>query len=293
MQYIVPLFFIFFHFFFEAEIFTFAKKQKTMEYTGNIYKMRTEHTEPITYYLMHSEGELKLNDLLGKQLSLQFKGIINCVSCGKKTKTSFGQGYCYPCFMNSPENEPCVLRPELCQAHLGIARDMEYAQTHCLQEHIVYLAVSSEIKVGVTRKTQMPTRWIDQGASFSAVLARTPNRYTAGLIEVALKAHFTDKTNWQKMLKNEIGANNLAEMLKIAKEKLPAELQIYCTNEPQEFEFKYPVQQFPKKVKSLSFDKETVVQGILTGIKGQYLYFDYENVINIRKHNGYLVQISF
>ena len=136
----------------------------------------------------------------GQEISMQYKGRINCLKCGRETKKSFAQGYCYPCFTTAPETEECVLRPELCRAHEGIARDMDYAKKHCLIEHVVYLSLTSGLKVGVTRNTQVPTRWIDQGAVKALELARTPNRYTAGLIEVALKSHIADKTNWRKML---------------------------------------------------------------------------------------------
>src|SRR5680860_390816 len=159
---------------------------------------------------------------------MNFTGKINCISCGKKTKTSFGQGFCYNCLQTAPEASESIMRPELSKAHLGIARDMEWAEKHDLIEHIVYLAVSSEVKVGVTRIHQIPTRWIDQGASSAIKLATTPNRHISGIIEVLLKKHFTDKTNWRTMLKNEIAQNiNLLDEKNKVYQLLPAELKKY------------------------------------------------------------------
>ena len=175
-----------------------------MQLEGNIRKMKTELAEPIKYRLRIGEEKINMNELIGQEISMNFTGQINCISCGKQTKTSFGQGFCYNCLQTAPEASESVLRPELSKAHFGMARDMEWAEKHDLINHFVYLAVSNEVKVGVTREHQIPTRWIDQGASYAIKLAKTPNRHIAGIIEVFLKNHFTDKTNWRSMLKNEI-----------------------------------------------------------------------------------------
>ena len=170
-----------------------------MEIVGNIRKMESFHGEVINYFLPLGDQKVAMNELIGKSLSMEFQGQIHCIKCGRKTGKSFAQGFCYPCFTTAPETEECVLRPELCRAQEGVARDMEYAKQHCLGEHVVYLSFTSGVKVGVTRHTQVPVRWIDQGAIRAIEFARTPNRYTAGLLEVAMKAHIADKTNWRKL----------------------------------------------------------------------------------------------
>ncbi len=260
---------------------------------GNILKMRTELSEPVRYYLPLGENEVKMNELIGKNISLQFTGQINCISCGKQTKTSFGQGFCYNCMQTAPEASESIMRPELSKAHLGIARDMDWAEKHDLIDHIVYLAVSNDVKVGVTRIHQVPTRWIDQGASYAIKLAKTPNRHIAGIIEVFLKKHFTDKTNWRAMLKNE-----LAENINLEKEKqkvlhlLPKELQKYAEPDNGITSIHYPVKNFPTTIKSVGFDKTPQINGVLMGIKGQYLIYENGTVLNIRKHNGYYLKIN-
>lgn len=256
--------------------------------------MISEHKEQIEYFIRNKDFEIKLNEILNKKIKISFLNEIYCILCGKKTPKSFGQGFCYPCFVSVPETEECVFNPELCRAHEGIARDMKYAEENCLKEHYVYLAISSHIKVGVTRKSQIPTRWIDQGASKAMKLCLTPNRFTAGLIEVELKKHLPDKTNWQKMLKNEIDlqTNILFEKQKVI-DILPDNFRQYISDENIVYEFNYPVLKYPKKVKSLSLDTNNVIEGILTGIKGQYLIFDDGSVLNIRKFGGYLVYFEF
>lgn len=264
-----------------------------MQLEGNIRKMRTELVNPVKYALPIGENLLEMNDLIGKGISMKFDGQINCVSCGKQTKTSFGQGYCYNCLQTAPEASESVLRPELSKSHLGIARDMEWAEKHDLIDHVVYLAVTTEIKVGVTRIHQVPTRWIDQGASSAIKLVTTPNRHIAGIIEVFLKKHFTDKTNWRAMLKSETAlvCNLLEEKAKVI-ELLPAELRKYAEPDNSIVEIQYPIHQYPDKIKSISFDKLPTIEGVLTGIKGQYLIFEDHTVLNIRKHNGYYLQIK-
>ena len=261
--------------------------------SGNIIKMRSEFADPIQYFLPIGETELPMNDLIGKSISMKFTGQINCISCGKRTKTSFGQGFCYNCLQTAPEASETVMRPELSKAHLGIARDMEWAREHDLIDHFVYLAVSGELKVGVTRHHQVPTRWIDQGASEAIILACTPNRHISGVIEVYLKNFFSDKTNWRSMLQNKtVQEYILPEEKEKAYQLLPAELQQYLHSDNQIWKMNYPCSEFPEKIASVSFDKDTVISGILNGIKGQYLIFSDGRVLNIRKHNGYFLEIN-
>ncbi len=265
----------------------------TMRYNGTLLKMETKLVNPIEYELPIGDELIYMNPLIGKYIALKWLKEIYCVACGRKTNKSFAQGFCYPCFLNAPETSECIFRPELCRAQDGIARDMEWAENHCLQDHIVYLAISSGIKVGVTRSGQIPTRWIDQGAWQAIKLAKTPNRYTAGLIEVALKEHISDRTNWQRMLKNQLieGVD-----LTIAKKNmiahLPSDLQNYISEEDNITEINYPVNEYPEKVKSLSFDKLGEIAGRLWGVKGQYLIFDDGTVVNMRKHTGSMVELE-
>lgn len=263
-----------------------------MQITGNLLKMKTELAEPVQYSLRLNEEKVPLNEWLGKHITLKYEHQINCVNCGRKTAKSFAQGFCFPCFKDSPENAECIIRPELCKGHLGEGRDITWEQEHHVQPHIVYLALSSGVKVGVTRSTQMPTRWIDQGASKAMILAETPNRYYAGMIEVAMKSFLTDKTNWQKMLKGEMSSESLMEVKDILREKFTEELVSYFSPQDHLTEIKYPVIKHPAKVTSVSFDKFPEITGTLFGIKGQYLIFDDGRVINIRNHSGYLVTFS-
>jgi hypothetical protein len=256
---------------------------------GQVVKMRTELKEEVQYHLPLNGELIHLNPFIGSKIKLVYLNQINCLSCGKKTKKSFGQGFCYPCFMNAPEASPCILRPELCEAHLGKGRDLEFEEKHHNQPHIVYLALNSAIKIGVTRDTQVPTRWIDQGAASAIALAEVPYRRLAGEIEVFMKEKYTDKTNWQRMLKNEIlqGVDLLEEREENAELMDQANLGEYISDSEDIISINYPVLEYPKLVKSLNFDKEPVVEGVLTGIKGQYLMFDAKYVINIRKFSGY------
>lgn len=264
-----------------------------MTFEGTLEKMTAEYGQPVQYFLPFAAGPVAMNPIIGRTLTLSFNGQINCLGCGRPTKKSFGQGYCYPCFVSSPETEDCVLRPELCRAHEGVARDMDYARTHCLIEHVVYLADTGAAKVGVTRHHQVPTRWIDQGASQALVLARTPNRYLAGCIEVALKSHLADKTNWRRMLSGNSPTVALTEIASLCAAWLPDGLTQYlCQGEPEQWSLGYPVTTYPAKVTSIDLDKTPVFSGVLQGIKGQYLIFESGKVINLRKYGGYYLYFS-
>jgi hypothetical protein len=264
-----------------------------MSYLGQLYKMKSTHNEIVEYQLELNEI-IDMNQLVGKSVSIKWSGKINCVSCSKSISKTFGQGFCYPCFLNAPEASECIIRPELCRAHLGQGRNVDWEEKNHNQPHIVYLAATNTVKVGITRSSNVFTRWVDQGASSSIILAETPNRYTAGLLEVALKDFFTDKTNWQRMLKNEIDNTiDLTEEKWKLENVLPSDLFQHFTEDDTIYNFNYPVNCFPSKIKSLTFDKEREVSGILNGIKGQYLLFDNDRVINLRKHTGYWIEIAF
>lgn len=262
-----------------------------MQYEGVLTKMETEYGKPIQYYLVFENSFLNVNQLLDKNMTINFVGF-QCLNCGKKKKI-YRQGFCYDCFYSSAAVGDWIMKPELSTAHLGIAdRDLAYEEKVQLQPHIVYLALSSEVKVGVTRKTQVPMRWIDQGANEAIAIVEVPNRYLAGITEVALKNHYADKTNWRKMLTNDIEAVDLvAERLKL-ENLIPTEVRDYFYSEKNDlYQMDYPVLQFPTKVKSLNLDKTPSFEGKLTGIKGQYLLFEDGTVFNVRGSEGYVVQI--
>jgi len=261
---------------------------------GNILKMRTVLANPVKYFLPVGEKEIDMNALIGKKIKMQFNGQINCISCGKITKTSYNQGFCYNCLRTAPEADDSVVHPELSRAQFGIARDMKWAQQHDLIDHIVYLAVTSDLKIGVTRYHQVPTRWIDQGASSAIKVAKTPNRHIAGIIEMFFKKYYTDRTNWKNMLENETApVINLLNEKNKAVQLLPAELKKYYCEDDEIITIKYPVNSLPEKLKNISFDKNRLIEGVLTGIKGQYLIFDDGTALNIRKHNGYFLNIEY
>ncbi|MEQ8910039.1 MAG: DUF2797 domain-containing protein [Vicingaceae bacterium] len=266
---------------------------ETRTYEGNLRKMPTVYEAPIKYKLPLGEETIQLNPLIGTQIKMHFTGLINCINCGRKTNKSFAQGFCYPCFRDAPQNAECIIRPELCRAHLGEGRDPEWEERNHNQPHVVYLAVSSGLKVGVTRSTQVPYRWIDQGAWKAIKLAETENRYQAGMIEIDLKQYVSDKTAWQRMLKNE-----LADELEVlaAKEKMQKlmddEHNQFDSKDDKIYEIEYPVIEYPTKVKSHNLDKEPTLEGKLMGIKGQYWLFEGGKVINIRKYGGYYVELE-
>lgn len=263
-----------------------------MTYEGVLTKMQTELGNPIQYYLVFENSFLNLNQLLDKEMEITFQGY-QCLNCGKKKKI-FRQGFCYDCFMSSPAVGDWIMKPELSTAHLDIEdRDLVYEKRVQLQPHILYLALSSEVKIGVTRGTQVPTRWIDQGASQAIPIVEVPNRYLAGIAEVALKNQYVDKTNWQKMLKNEIVQVNLIQERLKAGTYLPQEVKEYFSEQhPTIIELNYPVLNYPKKVISLSLDKVPNFRGKLSGVKGQYLLFQDGTVFNIRTFEGYVVKIQ-
>ncbi|CAA0215577.1 DUF2797 domain-containing protein [Tenacibaculum maritimum] len=262
-----------------------------MEYQGVLKKMITENTDTIQYYLDMEADFLNMNQLLDKEIGLAFV-TYECLNCHLERKI-YRQGFCKSCFFETPNAGDWIMRPELSKAHLGIEdRDLTYEKKVQLQPHIVYLANSSTIKVGVTRKQQVPTRWVDQGAHEAIEIVEVPNRYLAGITEVALKEHVADKTNWRKMLKNDIEDVNLVDWQERLKEFIPEEAKEYFIENNSETILRFPVHKYPEKPKSLNLLKTPEYIGKLVGIKGQYLIFEDDTVFNIRGNEGLVVKIT-
>lgn len=265
-----------------------------MNYSGPINKMHTELLDTVNYHLPIGDDLVCMNDLIGKEISLIYSHKIICVGCGRQTVKSFNQGFCYPCFKNSPAAAEWIIHPELSKAHLGIEdRDLAYEQQVQLKPHIVYLSLTSGLKVGVTRDTQIPTRWIDQGAVQAIILAQTPNRYLAGMIEVSLKKYLADKTNWRQMLMNLHADVDLINEKHKVKQLLGEEYLQYVLPKDDIITINYPILNYPVKVTSIGFDKVPEFAGKLTGIKGQYLYFENGIVLNVRTYSGYVVELGY
>ncbi|TXH71417.1 MAG: DUF2797 domain-containing protein [Thiothrix sp.] len=263
--------------------------------------MHNQLAEPVEYQLVLNNEEIPLAPYLGKPIKLVYTGKIHCIHCGRLSKKSFNQGYCYPCFMKLAQCDTCIVKPELCHYASGTCREPSWGEQHCMQPHFVYLANSSTLKVGITRQGQLPTRWIDQGAVAALPILKVQSRYLSGLMEVAFKDHVADKTNWQQMLKGEAEPIDLAaerdSLLPQVQDALRdlrhrfGDQAVELLPQAEVVNIRYPVLAYPSKVKSLSFDKEPVVTGVLEGIKGQYLLLD-TGVINIRKFAGYEVEFS-
>lgn len=269
--------------------------------SGVLRKMHSRLESPVSYSLPLGEQKVPLNEHIGQPLKLKFSGQINCVHCGRNTNKSFNQGYCYPCFQSLAQCDSCIIHPEKCHFHKGTCREPEWGEQHCMQDHVVYLANSSGVKVGITRATQIPTRWVDQGAVQALPIVRVRSRLQSGALEVMFRQHVSDKTNWRDMLKGSDHRLDLeAEKSRLLKE-CDADLKdlqqrfgfhaISVLGSVDTLEIDYPVLEYPTKVVSMNFDKDPVVEGTLLGIKGQYLMFD-TGVINMRRYGGYNIEVS-
>lgn len=269
--------------------------------TGTLRKMKARLENPVRYAMSLGDNAIDLNPFLDKPIQLLYTGTINCVNCGRKTAKSFNQGYCFPCFQKLAECDSCIIHPEKCHFDQGTCRDPAWGERYCMQDHIIYLANSSGLKVGITRAIQVPTRWIDQGATQALAIMRVRSRLQSGTLEVMFKQHVADKTNWRDMLKGDATELNLHEEAESLLAKCQDEIKelaerfgffaITVLNGIEPVTINYPVVSYPEKITSLNFDKTPAVEGVLLGIKGQYLIFD-SGVINMRRYAGYEIQLN-
>lgn len=267
---------------------------------GSLSKMAVRLGETAQYAFRLDEQEVPVNPLLGKRVRLEFLGAIHCSHCGRKTKKSFSQGYCYPCFTKLAQCDSCIVSPEKCHFDAGTCREPEWGERYCMTDHVVYLANSSGVKVGITRASQIPTRWLDQGASQALPIFRVATRQQSGLVEDLLRTQVADKTNWRALLKGDAVPLDLPairdQLLESCAEGIAALQQrfglqaIQPVGDADVLEIRYPVEAYPTKVASHDLEKTPVVEGILRGIKGQYLILD-TGVINLRKYTAYQVAV--
>ncbi len=274
---------------------------RTKMTTGVIRKMAVEATEPVSYWLPMGEERLEVQPLLGSQITLEFTGQIYCIECGRKTTKSFNQGYCFPCLRSLAACDMCIVKPELCHYDQGTCREPAWGESHCMRPHVVYLANSSGLKVGITRASQVPTRWIDQGAVQALPLYEVDSRLQSGWLEVALKRYISDRTDWRAMLKGDPSQLDLL----VERDRLLGEASVdlaecqlkigsasmRLVGGAEEARFKYPVLVYPEKIKAHNFDKKARVEGCLQGVKGQYMILD-TGVLNVRKFAGYEVDLQ-
>jgi hypothetical protein len=271
---------------------------------GNILKMQSTLAgadQPVQYQLPVGENLLSMNENIGKTIKLNYQNEIHCIACGRKTSKSFGQGHCFPCFRSLASCDMCIMKPETCHYAEGTCRQPEWGDANCFIPHYVYLANSSGIKVGITRSTQIPTRWIDQGAAQALPVFRVANRLQSGLLEVVLKQHVSDRTDWRKMLKADAEPMDLKSIRDELLDDCSAEIEVIKSEQGEGaietvdqavVDIKFPVSEYPEKIKSLNLDKQPEIEGRLMGIKGQYLILD-TGVLNIRKFSGYNIQVDF
>lgn len=267
---------------------------------GALSKMTIRLGETAQYAFRLDEQEVPVNPLLGKRIRLEFLGAIHCSHCGRKTKKSFAQGYCYPCFTKLAQCDSCIMSPERCHFDAGTCREPQWGEQFCMTDHVVYLANSSGVKVGITRATQLPTRWLDQGASQALPIFRVATRQQSGFVEDLLRTQVADKTNWRALLKGDAEPVDLAgvreQLMSSCAEGIAALQQrfglqaIQPVSDVEVLEIRYPVDAYPSKVASHDLEKTPVVEGILKGIKGQYLILD-TGVINLRKYTAYQVAV--
>lgn len=274
----------------------------TQKYQGHLRKMAISHDDDCAQYQIRLDDQfISLNEKIGQPIRIESLGEIHCVECGRKSKKSFSQGYCYPCFSRLPQCDICIMSPEKCHYDQGTCRDASWGDEFCMQDHIVYLANSSGIKVGITRHTQIPTRWLDQGAMQAMPIARVATRQLSGLLEVIFKQHVADKTNWRTLLKQDALDLDLSskrdELFELCHEEIE-ELQghyglqaVSLIYDAEQHNYQFPVTEYPTKIVSFNLDKTPVVEGVLKGIKGQYLIMD-TGVINLRKYTSYNVSVE-
>ncbi|MGI9326520.1 MAG: DUF2797 domain-containing protein [Pseudomonadales bacterium] len=243
--------------------------------------------EPV---LLVGETAINLRSRIGQRMRFTYAGKIHCCHCGRISKRSFSQGYCYPCFKKLARCDLCIMSPTRCHFDAGTCREPEWAQGFCFAPHSVYLANSSGLKVGITGSGREPTRWVDQGAAQALVLLHCATRQLAGTLEAALAEHISDRTHWRKLLSGDAPALDLPDLADQALKRLGALPEGAQAVIPRPIEINYPISRYGP-VKTINLEKSPLFESTLLGVKGQYLLFE-DGVLNVRRHTAFAVSYA-
>ena len=270
--------------------FTIIKMRHALADSGA--NKRADQPWNLNYWL----NEILISDLIGREFKLEFTQKIFCLECGRKTNKSFNQGYCFPCFRKLACCDLCILKPQLCHFSKGTCREPDWAQDNCLQPHFVYLANSSNLKVGITRERKLLERWGDQGAIAGIPFAKVPERKIAGLLEVLVAKGLSDKTDWRALITKAGDKIDFLPHLEAIRQLVSGtefEQYLLSPKECQERyqEFLYPVRNYLAKAKLHDLEKEPKSTATLEGVRGQYLIFS-DRAINMRKYQGYEISLE-
>ncbi|WGH25642.1 MAG: DUF2797 domain-containing protein [Candidatus Shikimatogenerans bostrichidophilus] len=208
----------------------------------------------------------------------------------------FRNGYCKHCFFNYFNLG--IFHPYKCTSHLNIEKiNLKKEKKLELQDHYIYISFTGNIKVGITLKKNLIKRLMDQGATKAIIIAKTPNRYLSGIIENICKKKIPDRTNYIKMLTNNIYINKIY-LINLKKKilkyilKISKKLKKFFYKKNKIYNFIYPIIKYPKKIKNFNLLKTKKIKDKLIGIKGQYLIFSNDTVLNINNHLGYSINLK-
>lgn len=275
---------------------------------GTLQKLSVQWGEPARYELLLSAPEtigsgsgtaapgLDVNALLGRVLDIEYLEHIACCHCGRRTRKSFAQGYCYPCFRSLARCDLCVVSPDRCHYAAGTCREPEWGESFCMQPHLVYLANSTGPKVGITRRGAERGRWLDQGATQGLVIMEAPTRHLAGLAEVAVGRYLTDRTDWRALVRGDAEPVDLP-LLRDRLRRLDADDplvddQVRWAPDYAPLALSYPILRYPSRIRRFRLERDRRVRATLVGVKGQFLLFD-QGVLNVRQHTGFHVRLRW
>ncbi len=261
---------------------------------GPLIKLVAEAGDTVSYTLQlddENAASIALNSVISDGLEIRFLGRISCRFCKSITPKSYGDGYCYRCFMRLARCDLCVVSPDRCHYQQGTCREPQWGESFCMQPHIVYLANSSGPKVGITRNGYQIGRWLDQGACQAVPILAAATRQNAGLAEASLAKYLPDRTDWRRLVREDSEPVDLLVLRDKLRRTVSGLPQGITWLDEQPLSFNFPVARYSHRVGRLRLDHTPVVSGNLLGIKGQFLLFEH-GVFNVRQHTSYHVRVT-
>jgi len=251
-------------------------------------------------YFINSNATLNCDGLVGESLRVTLHEEHVCANCGEKLSES-KYSVCYDCKQRPPFTQ-CIKTPGTDCTNADCPFP-DYKRDACDHTYVVYLVTKGDVKVGISRSDRRLQRWAEQGASHAIVVAETPNRKSAGLIEEALSDRFETQSSSSWYEPRTSPVEDLVEATRTAPEYIPDDSRLYACltlNDLDETVIADRVVSIPHRATGVDHAHgvtrpELAVgdsgEGTILGVRGSVILTN-SFALNLKKRQGYCATIE-
>jgi len=244
-------------------------------------------------YLADTDGPIDLAGLVGDEIRVDIQPGFRCQHCGDQADNS----PCQEC-QSKPPFQQCVFTPGTSCTYQDCPFP-SFKRRSCAHNFVVYLVAKDSVKAGITQADRAVSRWAEQGATHGMIIARTPNRRVAGIVEDALETVVSTESTkeWYEPLDEPKHA--LMEAVDSCRDALTEPLKPFSTLPTDETALKDRIVQVPvhftgddatvRTLPEISVDEG--LQSAVLGVRGQIVATE-DAVVNFDHLKGKQVTVE-